>query len=631
MRTQFRAALTTLLAAGGILWGSAALAAFPAPYCVRGYASNVEPITLVEIDGIENVTPGALNGSPANEDFTAIVGELAPGASYIIKVQGNTDGNFRNAIAVYFDWDQDGSFSASEGYFIGVLENSTGADGKTVSASIPVPSTASLGQTRMRVTKQYTSSASPTIEDAKACGTSGFGQAEDYTIDIDPNAFIAPDLALAISPSSAQVGAPVSLTVMLGNSSPESSWLTDDFRVTLPDGLTFSNMHADCHGTIVADDGSDVLLFEYDGAIPPGGCIITADVTASAGGQFEIQTGTLYTHQGNADPVSIGFLATQGDAEVTYATDFEEFPLGPVDGQAGWIARYFNVVSDEPRADESMRSGKFVQGLSKSSPTSENTPMIRSPWFCCFWRSMEPEASETLYMSVAANLRISRNISGASWQLEPEDPDTSRITTRVQFDRSAERKIRAVKFDAGGEITPVDTGAQWPVDTDFRFKVIVNRGNGALKLCMDDTEIYSDASGAGTLARSIKQLTMAQVVGPGQTENNTFDIDDLEAESTPYGSCDGLAVAVEVAASVGTGSGSIVPGGVQSFQEGDTPSFSLLPTGGHQIVNVVGTCSGFLVDNTFTTYPLAGNCTIVANFGPGGELPDDIFANGFDS
>ncbi len=70
-------------------------------------------------------------------------------------------------------------FDASEGYVIGDLINSTGADGKQVTANIAVPAGALSGPTRMRVIKKYNSA-------PVACETAGYGQAEDYTLSVAP-------------------------------------------------------------------------------------------------------------------------------------------------------------------------------------------------------------------------------------------------------------------------------------------------------------------------------------------------------------------------------------------------------------------------------------------------------------
>ena len=42
--------------------------------------------------GINNATSAVVDGTPANEDFTTIVGEMEQGGTYTIDIAGNTDG-----------------------------------------------------------------------------------------------------------------------------------------------------------------------------------------------------------------------------------------------------------------------------------------------------------------------------------------------------------------------------------------------------------------------------------------------------------------------------------------------------------------------------------------------------------
>ncbi len=597
MNALFRTTLSLLVLAGGLAAGRAAVAAFPDPYCVRDYSGGVEPITLVRIDGINNVTSAA-PGGVADEDFTAIVGQLAPGGEYQIAVQGNNNGPHVGAIAAYFDWNGDGVFDADEGYLVGKLVGSTGVDGQTTSMVIHVPAGATPGPTRMRITKQFTLAATPGIADAPACGSTGSGQAEDYTVILDALAPVPPTLALAINPRGAQVGARVGLGMTLGNTSRGSSALTADFTTTLPAGLGLFAATTTCDGTLVAVDGTRVLTLEAGGAIPPGGCTISTQLVADSGGVFNVATGPLATEQGDAPAALAVFIATEGGPSVTYATGFESpFAVGALNGQQGWSARAFDVATIMPA-----NGTQHVRATSLAAPTSADQPLASTPHF---------DAADTRYATISANLRLSRTGAGASWRLKPQDPDAGLVTTIVQFDRALARDIQVIDYSTG---TLVNTGAQWPVDTYFNFKVIVDRISGALDLCIDGASIYSDPSGAGTAGHNIKSAAISQSPGAGQSAGNTLDADDLRVEYTPYGQCDGVPASFEVTASVGAGAGSISPSGTQTLAEGATPAFTLSPAPGQQLAGVGGTCGGYLVGQLFTTYPLAGDCTVIANF-----------------
>ncbi|MGB3343972.1 MAG: HYR domain-containing protein, partial [Aequorivita sp.] len=152
----------------------------PVTYCGPLNFTYVEPITLVEMAGISNRTPGT--STIPHEDFTAIVGNVNAGSTYQIRLEGHTGGNFTNRFFVFVDWNQNGILNdAGEVYVVtDYLVNSTGNDGKHVLFDIDVPAGALAGPTRMRVKKTY-----GTSNYNNPCLTqTSFGQAEDYTINV---------------------------------------------------------------------------------------------------------------------------------------------------------------------------------------------------------------------------------------------------------------------------------------------------------------------------------------------------------------------------------------------------------------------------------------------------------------
>lgn len=151
---------------------------FPEPYCPVTFPSGVEPITLVQFAGIDNASSPTVNGSPPLEDFTGVIGSLMPGDSLPMTVKGNTAGSYTNYITAYVDWNRNGVFTdPGEKYDIGTITASTGVDGKQATASIAVPAGAALGTTRLRVMKRWNAEGTP-------CNGSGYGQAEDYTLQV---------------------------------------------------------------------------------------------------------------------------------------------------------------------------------------------------------------------------------------------------------------------------------------------------------------------------------------------------------------------------------------------------------------------------------------------------------------
>jgi hypothetical protein len=164
----------------------AARAQFPAPYCQESYGSGVEPITSVVFANINNTSPAATGGSNPHDDFLTVVGDVLRGATYQMTVKGNTDGNYTSYIRVFIDWNKDNDFDdANESINVGTITNSTGLDAISASVAITVPVNQPAGNVRMRVTKKY-------LSYQTACNTTGFGQAEDYTLSVTVPSCLSP-------------------------------------------------------------------------------------------------------------------------------------------------------------------------------------------------------------------------------------------------------------------------------------------------------------------------------------------------------------------------------------------------------------------------------------------------------
>jgi hypothetical protein len=148
---------------------------------------------------IGNVTFGTLNngvGTPilnnptatgTYSDFTSLAAEdFELGTTYPLSIsQITSGGTFYGAQAnVFIDFNQDGVFdNTTERVFTGAT-SSTGPI-STLSGSVIIPVTAALGTTRMRVILQEGGTSS-----SPSCGTYGYGETEDYLINI-----ICPNLA----------------------------------------------------------------------------------------------------------------------------------------------------------------------------------------------------------------------------------------------------------------------------------------------------------------------------------------------------------------------------------------------------------------------------------------------------
>lgn len=149
----------------------------PSCYCSPTYSSG--PGTS---DQIANVTLGTLNnssGASASPYYTfynaTTIPNIGQGTTASVSVTLGSDTN--QYVGVWIDYNQDGTFQASEG----AISGNAGANG-TVILNIPIPAGAILGNTRMRIRGGNDNP----LTTAQACGASSslYGETEEYIVNI---------------------------------------------------------------------------------------------------------------------------------------------------------------------------------------------------------------------------------------------------------------------------------------------------------------------------------------------------------------------------------------------------------------------------------------------------------------
>ncbi len=141
-------------------------------YCDAGATTCDEFIANVELGNINNATdctPGGYN------DYTALSADLYVGTSSPITITNGSTQWTGDQCGVWIDWNHDGDFGdANETITV------TGTPGTgPYTASITPPVDAFIGSTTMRVRITFTGLVDP-------CGIAGFGEVEDYTINVLP-------------------------------------------------------------------------------------------------------------------------------------------------------------------------------------------------------------------------------------------------------------------------------------------------------------------------------------------------------------------------------------------------------------------------------------------------------------
>jgi trimeric autotransporter adhesin len=155
-----------------LLTGNGGIVA-PSSYCVptvTQVGATDDNITNFTFAGINNTTgdgPGDYN------TYLSPSAVVTAGTATPFSITPNPA--FGQQYRVWVDMNQNGVFEATESVF-----NTAVSSTATVSGNITIPTTAFNGTTRMRVADKFSS----TILATEACGHTGFGEYEDYTVSI---------------------------------------------------------------------------------------------------------------------------------------------------------------------------------------------------------------------------------------------------------------------------------------------------------------------------------------------------------------------------------------------------------------------------------------------------------------
>ena len=143
----------------------------PVSYCAsQGNNTSDERISRVVYGSINNSS----SGTAGYEDFTSVSTNVARGSSQTITITPLWTGTvYSEGYAVWIDFNQDGDFTDAGEQVVSIAATKS----TPVSGTITIPSSASLGATRMRVSMKY--NGIPT-----SCEAFSYGQVEDYTVNI---------------------------------------------------------------------------------------------------------------------------------------------------------------------------------------------------------------------------------------------------------------------------------------------------------------------------------------------------------------------------------------------------------------------------------------------------------------
>lgn len=129
--------------------------------------------------GCTNTTATAYTNYSSGSFYTSVF----QGATYTATISVGA-GTGTHGAGIWIDFNNDGDFQDADEF---TLISNAISPSTTVSADVMIPGAAVVGETRMRV--RYIYAATPAVDQTYDCGSYGWGEAEDYTInicDIDP-------------------------------------------------------------------------------------------------------------------------------------------------------------------------------------------------------------------------------------------------------------------------------------------------------------------------------------------------------------------------------------------------------------------------------------------------------------
>lgn len=186
-----------------------------------------------------------------------------------------------------------------------------------------------------------------------------------------------------------------------------------------------------------------------------------------------------------------------------YATDFEDFAIGDVNGQLGWASQFADnwVISSANPFEGSQHFRGISDGLGPDRPA---VPLALTPAVA---------TGDEPFMVTSARINIQGE--GTFWQVTPQSPTSQLVVTRVQF--NGDGSIQVLDAGAGGFVT-ID--AVTPVGY-FDLKIVIDKDDLALVVYIDNEPVFS-GTGFTPLMEQVVIISDMATSGP------TMDVDNLE-------------------------------------------------------------------------------------------------------
>lgn len=344
-------------------------------------------------------------------------------------------------------------------------------------------------------------SAAPWLTIAPLTGTLNAGESADLTATIDATALSKGALSTTVTISSDSSETPtlveISLQILDGTEAPVIFVSPSSLTQTLTQGLS-----ADQTLTIVNEGDAELT---YDLSIDN---ITGGTLNRNIASSDKIITRNGFKSKKFKSDKGIAALLQTTDSRFNmttslYATDFESFSLGDINGQQGWQSQFagnFIISTDNPfNGSQHLRSVSDGLGGTRPAAVLALSPVV-------------PVGTEPF---TVASADISIEGSGVTWELIPQSPTEGSVNTRLRF--NPDGSISVLTSDTGAFVniaTPTPTGY-------FNVRITVDSSDNSFRIFFDGVEVFA---GLG-FAASIEQVVVLTAM---ETTGSSFDMDNLE-------------------------------------------------------------------------------------------------------
>ncbi|HTJ49001.1 MAG TPA: T9SS type A sorting domain-containing protein, partial [Cyclobacteriaceae bacterium] len=325
----------------------------------------------------------------------------------------------------------------------------------------------------------------PTSGTVPVGGTANIA-AHFYSQDLDPGFYVAGILVNSNAVRNPLVGVVASLEVL---NPAEIEVSPASVSQELFKGQTASQT------VLISNHGESSLNFTIDGIAIQGAQRIPGKRIAT----LEKRTTPTVQKISLNDPAAI-IREKKASSTSLYATGFEEFTTGDINGQGDWAAQFGNWTIEQinPYSGAQHFRG-LADGLGQSLAFSPQVAI-----------GTESISSATMRVDLTS-------ASGATWQVIPQSPTAHFVNTRIQI--SPDGTVQVLVADSLGGASFVNVGASVPAGY-FDLKLEVVRATAVFSLYFNNVKVFEGQGFAGDIEELVI-LSLMEANGP------VLDIDNL--------------------------------------------------------------------------------------------------------